>query len=155
MADNPYLIVLPALLLLAVCLYTDLKERIIYDKCTIPGMIYFMGIHIAEGTFYHSLLGWLIIGGIAYGWAVISRGQLGGGDIKLYAMLGAAFGWEQGLILFVLTSVAAALWALPLLLLKALKRLPARYQELPLAPFITAGVILMLFISNLASLNYR
>ncbi|GLX68714.1 A24 family peptidase [Paenibacillus glycanilyticus] len=155
MGENPYFILVPAFLLLAVCLYTDLKERKIYDKYTISGMLYFIGIHAVLGTFYHSLLGWLIIGGIAYVLAVISKGQIGGGDIKLYAMLGAAFGWEQGLVVLVLTSVAAALWALPLLLLKALKRLPAGYHELPLAPFITAGVILMLVISNLASLNYR
>ena len=45
--------------------------------------------------------------------AVVSRGGVGGGDIKLVAMLGASMGWREALIAFALSQLvggAIALW---------------------------------------------
>ena len=79
-------------------LYTDIKERKIYNKTTITG--------IALGIIFNSLLfatphlesGLLFsIQGIALGlilfFVPFSLGGLGGGDLKLLAMIGAFQGW--------------------------------------------------------------
>lgn len=138
-AGSSWVIAAPAFVLLAVCVYTDLRERRIYDKITIPGMLLFLTVHAVTGSFAQSAAGLLALGVAAYVLAVVSRGRIGGGDIKLYAMIGAAFGWELGAVIFALTSLVSALWAVPLLIVKAIRPLPAALQEVPLAPFAAAS----------------
>lgn len=140
-AEDSWIVMAAALIAIAVCVYTDLKERRIYDKVTIPGMILFAAYHAVTGSFIESATGLLALGGFTYLLAVISRGRIGGGDIKLYAMIGAAFGWELGGMIFVLATLLSALWAIPLLLVKLFHPLPATLAEVPLAPFIAAGAI--------------
>jgi len=133
------LVLVPLLILLTICVYTDMRRRLIYDWCTIPAMIYFLLIHIVYGSFADSLLGLLGVGLVIYALAWITRGGIGGGDIKLYAALGAAFGFTGGLWIAAIATIAAAFSAMPLLLLRRFRRLPAKYHELPMAPFIAAG----------------
>ncbi|MHA6482824.1 prepilin peptidase [Paenibacillus sp. strain BS8-2] len=141
--ETTWIVTAAALILIAISVYTDLKERRIYDKITIPGMILFLGFHAITGSFLISAIGLLVLGGFTYLLAVISRGRLGGGDIKLYAMIGAAFGWELGCIIFVMTALLSALWAIPLLLIKLVRPLPASLEEVPLAPFIGAATAIV------------
>lgn len=132
-------ILVPLLILLTICVYTDLKRRLIYDWCTIPAMLYFLLVHLIAGSFVDSLLGLLGVGVVIYALALITKGGIGGGDIKLYAALGAAFGFTGGLWIAAIATIAAALGAIPLLLIRRYRTLPAKYNELPMAPFIAAG----------------
>jgi len=133
------LILVPLLILLTICVYTDMKRRLIYDWCTIPAMVYFLLVHLFAGSFVDSLLGLLGVGLIIYGLAWMTKGGIGGGDIKLYAALGAAFGFTAGLWIAAIATIAAAFGAIPLLLMRRFRSLPAKYNELPMAPFIAAG----------------
>lgn len=142
----PIHILVLAFSILLVCVYTDLRERKIYNKWTITGMIAFIFLNWFDNFLLQSVLGLLVLGVITYLTALISRGGFGGGDVKLYAMLGAAFGYEIGIWIFIISNLVAAIVALPLIVLKLFSKLPPAYNRLPMAPYITIGSVITILI---------
>lgn len=142
-----YAIELPFWILLLICIVMDCWKRIIPDAITLPGTLYFIIVHAITGTlaWWQPLVGALGLGAIALLLAIISRGKLGGGDIKLFAMVGAYLGWSAGIWALLFTFPIAALIACPVLLMKKIApptiKLP---EELPLAPFIATSTILLI-----------
>jgi len=114
----------PLLIALAVIIVLDLRTKVIPDAITIPGLAYALVV----ATFMESpslgtaVLGTAVGGGIVLLVAVVSRGAVGGGDIKLMGMLGAALGWKGALAVLAFSQVAAALVALTLLIAQRAKR---------------------------------
>ncbi|MVP01604.1 prepilin peptidase [Paenibacillus sp. N10] len=138
---------LPLLVLLTVAVITDLRRRLIYDWLTLPGLLYFVGIHLFLGDLgvTQTLGGALGLGGICLLIAMASKGQLGGGDIKLFAMIGAALGFTLGVQALMLTFILAACIAWPVLLLQKLKKSGAkRVDHLPMAPFIAVSTLILI-----------
>jgi leader peptidase (prepilin peptidase)/N-methyltransferase len=91
---------------LIVVSFIDLDLRIIPDRVTLPGIA--VGLIAAPllglTTFGGSLLGAVVGGGALYliaiiGEAAFGKESMGGGDIKLAAMLGAFLGWQAVLLL--------------------------------------------------------
>ncbi|RNB93884.1 prepilin peptidase [Brevibacillus parabrevis] len=139
-------VIVPILFVMAVAVYTDLRYRLIYDWLTLPGIAYFLIAHAVlrpEDWLAH-LLGVVVLGGLSLGMAVISNGQLGGGDIKLLAVVGAALGWQAGLFAMVLAYLLAGVIMLPVWLASRLSRKVTLDREIPLAPFIAGGTGLLL-----------
>jgi leader peptidase (prepilin peptidase)/N-methyltransferase len=100
---------------LVVVTFIDIDHQIIPDEISLPGIV--LGF-IAAATFgpgvLDSLLGILLGGGTL--WAVAAgyewlRGQegMGGGDIKLLAMIGAFLGWRAVLVTLLIGSLTGAL----------------------------------------------
>jgi len=94
-------------LLLLVATWTDVKWQMIYNWNTYPGLV--LGFVLrgwAEGTagLEDSTKGFVICGGLMLVCFVLFG--LGGGDLKLMAMMGAFLGFERG--------VEALLWTLVL-----------------------------------------
>lgn len=108
--------VLPLLGALAAIIVVDLTTKMIPDALTVPGIVY--GFLLAAGipggpTLTQASLGVLVGGGAIFLLAVVSRGGIGGGDIKLVAMLGVAIGWKGALVAFALSQlvgVVAVAW---------------------------------------------
>jgi len=144
---SPYIFV-PLLLLLAGAVLTDLKSRMIYDWLTLPGIVYFFAAHtvlhdLGPAQFAGGAAG---LGGISLLLAMLSGGRFGGGDIKLFAMIGAGLGWSAGIWVFLFTFPLAALIALPTLLIaKWLPNIHERMKEFPMAPFISISAVLVLW----------
>jgi prepilin signal peptidase PulO-like enzyme (type II secretory pathway) len=124
----------------------DLRVRIIPDVLTLPALAYALGLAAvtARGpSLAEAGLGTLVGGGIVLLVAVLSRGGMGGGDIKLMAMLGAALGWRGAIAALALSQVVGALIVLGILV--ARRRRPVRH--------VPVGAIIALFGAVL--LSYR
>ena len=104
--------------LLVVVSFIDLEHRIIPDRITLPGMALGLVLSFLRGgpfALANALLAGLLAGGALLVVSLVSRGGIGGGDIKLAAMLGCFAGWPRvavGLFLGVLIGGAAAAFLL-------------------------------------------
>jgi leader peptidase (prepilin peptidase)/N-methyltransferase len=120
----------------------DLEHQIIPDAITIPGILAGLLASVATGRLagLDSVLGVLVGGGIF--WVILQaslvftgREGMGGGDIKLGAMLGAFLGWKVVLLSIFLSVVLGGALALVLLALKV----TGRKDPIPFGPFLAAG----------------
>src|SRR5262249_56609527 len=111
--------------------------QIIPDVITVPGILVGFMANLATGriTWLESLIGTLVGGGIFFVIILASRGGMGGGDMKLGAMLGAFLGWKLGLLAVLLGVLSGGVLALCLLLLG--KR--GRKEAIPFGPFLALG----------------
>jgi len=109
-------VALPALCALAIaCIaaFTDLRARVIPNWLTLPAFVCGLMWHVflggAEGALF-SVLATLLCFTPAY--FLFVRGALGGGDVKLFAALGAWLGARDGLELELTAFVVVAAFAL-------------------------------------------
>jgi Flp pilus assembly protein protease CpaA len=121
----------------------DLQSRIIPDVITLPGIGYALllaAVFRGAADFVEAGLGALAAGGMVLLLAIVSRGGIGGGDVKLMAMLGAALGWKGAFITFALSQIVAGLVALILVIVH---RRPS--QPMPVGALIAlfGGLILI------------
>ncbi len=90
--------------------------------------------------FYERLIG-LAVGGLPFLLvAVVTRGGMGGGDIKLMAVCGLVLGWKLVLLSLLVSVVAGGVYAAVLLLTKRSKK----GAEMPLVPFLSGGMFVCL-----------
>jgi leader peptidase (prepilin peptidase)/N-methyltransferase len=131
--------VVAAVLLAALVAITaiDLQCQIIPDVISLPGILAGCLANVATGRvpWVDSLLGILVGGGLFMVIILASGGGMGGGDMKLGAMLGAFLGWK---VLLVAVFVAVILGGtLALALIASGKR--GRKDPIPFGPFLAAG----------------
>lgn len=141
-------------ILLAVT-WTDFETGLIPDKLSLPGMaagllfsLVFPELH-GKAEWYQGLLASLIglLGGGAVlylvgmiGDFIFKKETMGGGDIKLLAMIGAFVGLQKVLFVFLLSPIPAAPIALFLKLTRKAETLPyGPYLALTGACFFVAG----------------
>jgi leader peptidase (prepilin peptidase)/N-methyltransferase len=86
----------------------------------------------------NALIGILLGGGVFLVIAVLSRGGMGGGDIKFIAMIGAFLGWQAVLATMFLGAFLLTLLGLTLMLV----RQKGRRDLLPFGPFLATGALL-------------
>src|ERR1043166_2571029 len=96
---------LPALVLLAALIVItgiDLGHQLIPDRITLPGIAVGLAANIVTGQvpWVASVIGAVVGAIIFFAIIVTTRGGMGGGDMKLAAMLGAFLGWRAGLFAF-------------------------------------------------------
>lgn len=82
------------ILVVSICLYTDLKERKIYNAVLLPALLIGVTLNVINMGFngmVFSLIGF----GLGLGLLIIPffLGGIGGGDVKLLAVIGAIKGW--------------------------------------------------------------
>lgn len=126
----------------------DLVHFIIPNVITIPGIL--VGL-VAAATIlpvgiWNALLGVLIGGGVLWLLALVSpyvfgKEGMGGGDIKLLAMIGAFLGWKPTVLTIMIGSIAGSVVGLTLIGLKMMQR----DQYIPFGPFLALGAVLALF----------
>ena len=109
---------MPLLAMLAVVTVLDLRSRLIPDLLTLPALAY--AVLIAALVHGHrglleAIVGALVGGGIMLFAVVLTRGAIGGGDVKLMAMLGAAVGWKASLAVLALSQLVGGTVAIVLL----------------------------------------
>ena len=129
--------------LLVLLAWLDLRSRIIPNAIVYPALLLAVGLSPAGPGpgFPESLEGGV---GTLAAWSavrVLSRGGLGGGDVKMAALVGAVVGWPGVVDAGAVTAASAGLAAGVLLVLRLLRRDDA----LPYGPFIAfGGLVVML-----------
>jgi leader peptidase (prepilin peptidase)/N-methyltransferase len=106
---------------LLVIFLIDLDFQIIPDVITLPGMIAGLAVSfLPEGIgIISALIGLVVGGGALYliamaGDILFKKESMGGGDIKMAAMLGAFLGWKKVLLVFMLSPPPDnPFWTLP------------------------------------------
>ncbi|MBI4823128.1 MAG: prepilin peptidase [Nitrospirae bacterium] len=73
--------------------------------------------------------------------AFLSRGGMGGGDIKMMAMVGALMGWKSVLTTTFIGSLFGSLVGLFLMIFKG----KGRKTKIPFGPFLALGAVITLF----------
>ncbi|MDH4222546.1 MAG: prepilin peptidase [candidate division Zixibacteria bacterium] len=129
--------------------FIDLKFRIIPDIITLPGMMAGLGFSLLTNSpaFLQALIGLLTGGGVLYliaiiGDKVFKKESMGGGDIKLAAMLGAFLGWQKVLLVFFLASFIGAISGIIILLFSKSLR---EKRLIPFGPFLAIATLLAVF----------
>jgi leader peptidase (prepilin peptidase)/N-methyltransferase len=135
----------------------DLAHQIIPDVISLPGIVIGFAANLFLGriaaadrwcsaavagappacapAWLDSLIGLVVGGGIFFIIIVASRGGMGGGDMKLGAMLGAFLGWKLGLLAVLLGVLTGGGVAVCLLLLGR----KGRKEAIPFGPFLALG----------------
>ena len=116
----------------------DLRHQIIPDVISLPGI----GVGFVANSLLPDGVGWLdsligiaVGGGIFLVIILVSGGGMGGGDMKLGAMLGAFLGWKLGLLALLLGVLAGGAVAVVLLLLGR----KGRKEAIPFGPYLALG----------------
>jgi leader peptidase (prepilin peptidase)/N-methyltransferase len=115
----------------------DLRHQIIPDVITLPGIAAGLAASLlpGRGGWLDSLIGVAVGGGIFLVIIVASGGGMGGGDMKLGAMLGAFLGWKLGLLALLLGVLSGGTVAVGLLLLGR----KGRKEAIPFGPYLALG----------------
>lgn len=131
---------------LIVVSFIDLKHYLIPNRILLFALFGGLTLNIfaRDLTLQSIILGFLSAGVFLLLIALVSKGGMGGGDIKLAAVIGIYLGWPGGIIaVFVACLLAgAAGMALLLVRVKSLK------DAIPFGPFITLGTLITLFRGN-------
>ncbi|WP_429079912.1 prepilin peptidase [Brassicibacter mesophilus] len=88
-------------------------------------------------SFFNSFLGIVVGGGFLLFISIISNGGMGGGDIKLMAVLGLWIGWKYTILALLLSFIFGGILSLVLLLLK----IKSRGEMIPFGPFLALGFL--------------
>lgn len=147
---------------LVVVTFTDLDFRTIPDRLTLPFMVIGLAGSLFSGMrtlshadpvqagshldFVSSLLGIIVGGGsltlVGYVYTrATGREGMGGGDVKLTAMIGAFVGWKAVLAVIFLASVGGSALGIALMLIFRV----SRRTPIPFGSFLAPAGILVLF----------
>lgn len=121
--------------------FVDLDHRIVPNAITYPGTLLGLLLAVPQGRVPDALLTAAGAGAFFLLIALISRGGMGGGDIKLAAMMGAFLGWPA--IAFALL-VAFTTGAMAGVYLIASGR-RSRKDPIPFGPSLAAGAVIAWF----------
>ncbi len=140
-----YIILSSTLIIIA---FIDLNEQIVPDVISLPGIVigFIISFFVPYILFINSALGVLVGGGIILiiglaGSVIFKKEAMGGGDVKLAAMIGAFLGWRYIIISLFLGFFLGALAGIFLILSK----IKSREDAIPFGPFIVLGSFITLF----------
>lgn len=132
--------------------YIDLDHQIIPDVLSLPGIV--VGLVAAPllhpGSWFEAVqaagLGALLGGGIlfavAYGYErATGREGMGGGDVKLLAMVGAFLGWQGVLLTLLLGSLVGSAIGISVMVARGADSKLA----IPFGPFLSIGAFVALY----------
>lgn len=132
--------------LMVIVFVSDYSYMLIPDKV----LLVFAFIFLLERILMPLSPWWDSIAGAAVGFilllliAIISKGGMGGGDIKLYAVIGLALGVKLTLLSFFLATLFGAVFGFAGILLGKVEK----GKPIPFGPYIGLGTIVAYFYGN-------
>ena len=131
-----------------IVIFADLKYMIIPDEVTIGGIIigFIMSFFSSSISWQQSLLGILIGGGILYVviilfYIITKKEGMGGGDVKLLAMIGAFLGIKSIFFVIFVGSLLGLIVSIPFMLIKK----KGKDSQIPFGPFLSIAGIIYLY----------
>lgn len=126
--------------------FIDLDHKLILNVLTIPGIVTGLGLAalFTEGSLTEAVLGMVMGGGFLWlvgllGASLFRQASMGGGDIKLGAMIGVFLGPEVVVALFF-----AFFLALPAVAVGLLTKRLRMGSTLPFGPFISLATVILI-----------
>jgi leader peptidase (prepilin peptidase)/N-methyltransferase len=122
----------------------DIEHRVLPNRIVLPATVLVLVLQLA--FFPDDAVEWLLAGPAAAAFLalplIIRRSGIGGGDIKLALLMGAAVGWQvfAAILIGCLAIVPVALWML-------FRGDSIRGATLPFGPFLAFGTLAILFTS--------
>lgn len=133
---------------LLVIIWIDIHHQIIPDVISLPGIFAGFCFSFVNSTltWQDSLIGLLAGGGVLYAIAIgyyLLRKQegMGGGDIKLLAMIGAFLGWQSLLFVIFFSSLSGTIIGIAVLV----KQGKGGASRIPFGPFLSTAALVFLF----------
>jgi leader peptidase (prepilin peptidase)/N-methyltransferase len=131
--------------------FIDLDHRIIPDVISLPGIVVGLAVSFVSPlvTPLGALLGVLAGGGvllaIATGYEMLrGREGMGGGDVKLLAMIGAFLGWQSVFVTLMVASLIGSIIGVGLMIYQRADTKLA----IPFGPFLAGGALVSLFFGD-------
>jgi leader peptidase (prepilin peptidase)/N-methyltransferase len=121
----------------------DLEHHLLPNVITLPGIVAGLIVStVVPPGLKDALIGTLIGGGVLWGigeayYRFSGREGMGGGDVKMLAMIGAFLGWKLVLVTLVLSSIVGSVIGMAVI---ALKRGDMKYA-LPYGTFLALGAL--------------
>ncbi len=132
--------------------FIDIDYQIIPDIFSLPGIILFASapLFVPDLHLMDSLLGILLGGGTLYLIAVIyylirKTEGMGGGDIKLLAMIGAAIGWKGVLFTIFMGSLTGTIAGIIIMISSKIIDIKLK---IPFGPYLSAGAVIYIFFGH-------
>ena len=133
---------------LVVITFIDLEHQIIPDEISLSGIVigFAFSFFLPWQTWLNSLLGILLGGGslllVAYSYQWLTgKDGMGGGDIKLLAMMGAFLGWRSVLFIIFASSLIGSVVGITMMLVQKKDSKLA----IPFGPYLAFGAVLYIF----------
>jgi leader peptidase (prepilin peptidase)/N-methyltransferase len=133
---------------LLVIIFIDMRLQIIPDIISLPGIVLGFAVSFFSPlvTWQQAGLGLLLGGGILYGIAagyylITKREGMGGGDIKLLAMIGAFLGWQCLPFVIFGSSLLGSIAGLGAMI----RQQKGGRTVIPYGPFLSLAALLYLF----------
>ncbi|OPX38304.1 MAG: prepilin peptidase [Desulfobacteraceae bacterium 4484_190.1] len=137
--------------------FIDIHHTIIPDVLSISGIVAGWAVSIIPGhiSLVNSLIGTIAGGGSLFLVAFIyeritGRPGMGGGDLKLLAMIGAWMGWRPLPLIVLISSLTGTIVGIAFLLIAG-KNFRTR---IPFGPFLSLGAILYFFFGHQITIWY-
>jgi leader peptidase (prepilin peptidase) / N-methyltransferase len=125
---------------------SDIKYMLIPDKI----LLFFAGVFLVERIFiplspwWDSLLGATVGFSLLLLISIVSKGGMGGGDIKLYALIGFVLGTKLVLMSLFISTLLGALIGIIGIMVGVFER----KKPIPFGPFIALGSLIAYFYGN-------
>ena len=133
---------------LVVITFIDIEHQIIPDEISLSGIVvgFVLSFFLQGHGWLNSLLGILLGGGslllVAYSYQRLTGKEgMGGGDIKLLAMMGAFLGWKAVPFIIFASSLIGSLVGISIMLVQKKDSKLA----IPFGPYLAVGAVLYIF----------
>jgi leader peptidase (prepilin peptidase)/N-methyltransferase len=136
--------------------YIDLDFQIIPDVITLPGLAIGLAVSLLPGgiSILDAFIG-MLVGGVSLyliallGDWLFKKESMGGGDIKMAAMLGAFLGWQKMILIFIAAALIGLVVSLVVMMFSSQVR---KTRVVPFGPFLAmAAMVAILYGDRLIS----
>ncbi|MCM3650636.1 prepilin peptidase [Metabacillus litoralis] len=144
--DFELLIALTLVSLFMIIFVSDITYMLIPDRI----LLFFLGLFLIEriiyplDPWYNSIIGGIVALVLLLSIAVVSKGGMGGGDIKLFGVLGFVLGLKIVLLAFFLSTLVGTIFGM----IRILQGKHKKREPIPFGPSIMVGTLIAYYFGD-------